>query len=245
MRMTVALAALLVVTSCASNPRSMSEAEKPSREAVVSALREEGLAPPRAVAGKWEQMTKGKVAGATALATVGAIFGGRRIAIGSGPRNEVPVEGYADLDEGGEVWSHDEKAAFNDPALAMAEAVKRQAGDHGVRVHPESRYSIVANAAVWRLDYDRMSGTDDYRIHYGVHTTVSDGNTVVRRSYCEGASQAKRSLGDWLANDRAEVRKAATAIGSRCADQWFGELGLVSAVGLEEAGGAIEQGVLQ
>ncbi len=239
------VAALLAVTSCASNSGSMSKAKILPREAVASALRDEGLAPPRAVAGEWKQVTKGKVVGATALATVGALFGGDRIWIGAGPRNDVPMEGYADLDEGGEVWSNDEKALFDDPALAMAEAVKRLARERGVRVDPVSRYSIVANAAVWRLDYDRMSGTDDYRVHYGIHTTVSDGGTVVQNSYCEGASQVKRSLGDWLANDRVEIRKAATAIGSRCADHWFEELGLSSMVVTEDSVRAIEQGVLQ
>ena len=225
------IAAIAVMTvGCASSPRAPSAMPSlPSRESIVEGLSAEGVKPPVGTSTEWKQKTKAKVAGATALATVGALFGGGTLPVRSGPRNAMPAGGYVDLAANEVVFGPDEALKFNDPAAAEAEVIARHLASSGVAVSPAGRYSVSSRATIWGLDYDQMTEKDNYRIYYSVDTSVSDGKSIVHRSSCQGVTQDKRSFEDWMANDKAEVRKAAAVIGDLCADKWMADLGLAPA----------------
>lgn len=227
---TATLAFLLSIgmTACASKPAPITAAPvRMSADDLRRSLAEQGIRPPSATSAKWQQRTKTKVAGATALAVVGGLLGGMPMSWNRGARNDEPAMGYVDLDAYAERNDVVDTQSFDDPTAAVGTALQERLSGHEVRIQPGSPYSVSTLGAVWGLDYDRMGEEDNYRLYYRLNTKLTDGNTTVGYSDCRGVSQRRASLESWLSDEKAEVRKAAAIIGQLCAEKFVAELGLI------------------
>lgn len=192
---------------------------------LIDNFHSDGMKPPSGMPATLKQQTKGKVVGATALGVAaGVLFGGAAIRVGT--RNQPPPEGYIDTAMRATVFEQNEDVAFESPTLALAEALRRKLPGKGIPLSDEGRYSLISTATFWGIDYEKLSEKDNYRVYYTIETALMDNKKVVRQSTCLGATKDMRSLEQWLANDKAEVKRAAAAIGDFCADKMLANLGL-------------------
>lgn len=224
---------ILVLGGCASAPPPRVTGV-PSAD-LVERMRLEGITSPSSLPIKLRTQTKGKVVAATAAKTVASLFAGGYTTIRQ--RNPVPPGGYTDTDSLPSAFGPAESLAYSEPTSATAEALRRKLGLHGVTVRSDGKFSLQAVASFWGVDYEKLSEQDNYRVYYNVVIKVRDDKGTVLESPCLGATKKTASVDRWLAGDEAEVRRAATAIGSHCANRFLSDLGLLESEGLTSSEG--------
>ncbi|RDS80537.1 hypothetical protein DWU98_14085 [Dyella monticola] len=112
------------------------------------------------------------------------------------------------------------------PAYAMATSITHSLNDAGIHA-AAAAYHIDIKQDVWMLSYDSLFGSDNYRLHWQLSTSVLDGtNKVVSTSVCQGDGDTKQALDAWKADDYAAVKNAVNEVGERCAKQFLGDMGL-------------------
>lgn len=219
----LATAAVLTLSGCATHPVA------PSGEQLLQ-LRTHGLrVEPVEKASAIRVKTKGQ---AVAGALFGAIAGS---ALAGSPQTMTPQA----LQEAQEmsaqtsalaqrvVSDHGRKVAqARTPALAMSEELTAKLAGLGLPSGPQS-YRVVIEQGDWTLDYDSMFGSDNYRLHYELDTSVLDEQgEEVGYSKCVGQSEDTQALDAWKAEDYAKVGDYAKQVGALCGAKLLSDIGL-------------------
>jgi hypothetical protein len=210
----VGCAAFLLVSGCATqalNERGVGSSD-------VAALRQSGV---RATVGTdvpLKEQTKTKVVAARTLQLLAGILGGGA-QVSGGQRNPPPVDGYTVTEGHATVFDAKEANSFEGPVAAMAKALDRKLERDGVPVGVTSDYWLSIVPMFWGVDYEKLSEKDDYRLYYRLNVKLMHGDKAVGSYECMGATQEMHALDDWLAEDRALVKKDAALIGDICADK--------------------------
>lgn len=208
----IGCAAFFLVSGCATqalNERGVGSSD-------VAALRQSGV---RATVGTdvpLKEQTKTKVVAARTLQVLAGILGGGAQMSG-GQRNSTPVDGYTVTDGHAIVFDAEEAKSFEGPVAAMAKALDRKLGRDGVPISAASDYWLSIVPMFWGVDYEKLSEKDDYRLYYRLDVKLMHGDKAVGTYECAGATQEMHALDDWLAEDKALVKKDAAVIGDICA----------------------------
>jgi hypothetical protein len=194
---------------------------------MIDQLRREGVTLPSSGSAEFQERTKGKVVAATVAASAAAVlFGG--VTVPFGQRNKAPIDGYTNTTVRETVFRPEEALAFDNPAAALTEALRRKLPSTGVEIRSDSPQTVLTLTSFWGIDYEKLTEKDNYRLYYNLSTTARNGTKILRQSTCSGATADMRTIEAWMANDKADIKKAAAAIGDICADQFLADLGLAS-----------------
>jgi hypothetical protein len=217
-RCILAVLAATTLSGCAMNPAVGVE--------TLNGIRTDGITTAIGQEAPYSERTKAGVITDTAMVIGTALLGHGVAGTTFASHGTPPADGYLDTGTWKSIFTPDEEDNLFTPAMAMNASVRHRLKAQGIRFDPESGYSITSTSEYWGLDYEKLTGTDDYRLYYSLNVSLRHGIFLVRGVTCTGATLEKHSYDDWVANDRSRIHQSVAAVGDSCASRLLAQLGL-------------------
>ena len=215
---TVAVA--LALSGCASGPK------RPALSSgVIDEMRAEGLNMKTPAYAKFIAKTKSEVVTLGALNVASVVMGGG-YSMQVDLRNKVPEDGYLDVSAWTLTRAVVDGGGFLDPGQAMDLSLRHRLAQKGITHNPDADYSVVGSVDFWGIDYEKLTGSDNYRLYFDLRLTLKRGLFFARTVFCSGASLEKHGYDEWMTGDGSRIRHAAAVIGDSCASRMLAELDL-------------------